>query len=312
MFTVAHAQDDFWSSSTPVKTNTTNSAGSHESGAFGLYGLRDPSTIYVEPAGATPRPVGFGSAMAQQAQDYTTTQSQGTNASIKDQMTNWDKLMEKGEQELRKFVESEVKKYVKDEIRKAVGREAGKALGNQMGGMAGELAGDILFGNEAKQAAEAERQAQLEAERVARRQKEIMEEYRAEFRSLLVDNNLSVVPLVPQTLVCILNLEEGNAISFSLFNLEPNSYGELPYKIDLMADYQEKTGKTQSYLYGPFKSVDQAREEIQKVAFMAFLGFYEVRPDVSYSFGKTATTPTQTTPAATNDDFWGTTKKSGN
>jgi hypothetical protein len=279
-----------------------------------LYGIRDPATLYVEPAGTTAQSVGIGSMLARQSQESITTQQQGTNASIKDQMTNWDKLMQQGEMELRKYVESQVKNLVKDEIRKAVGREAGKALGNQFGGAAGELAGDLLFGNEAKQAAEAERQAQLEADRVARRQKEIMREYQAEFKSLLVDNNLSIVPLIPQTLVFIVNVEENNAVSFSLFNLQPNNYGELPYKINLMKDYQTKTGKTQSYLYGPYKSLDQAEEEIKKIAFMAFLGFHEVKQDIVYTYGQGQSTaaPTESAPASSSDDFWGTTKKSGN
>ncbi len=282
--TVSFAQDDFWSNSAPVTSTTTASSGFSASEAVGLYGMRDPASLSPD----------------------------GANGSINDQMTNWEILWQQGEAELRKYVENQVKNLVRNEIRKAVGREAGKALGNQLGGTAGNLAGDILFGNPEKQAAEAERQAQLEAERVARRQQEIMHEYQAEFRSLLVDNNLSVVPLVPQTLVFMVNLEEGNAISFSLFNLQPNSYGELPYKIDLVKDYQKKTGKTQNYLYGPYKTVEHAREEIKKIAFMAFLGFYEVKEDVVYTFGKSQSAQPTSTPSASDDSFWGTTKKSGN
>ncbi len=283
---VSLSQDDFWSSSAPVKSSATTESGFYSSEAVGLYGVRDPSSLSPD----------------------------GSNSSISNQMTNWEILWEKGEGELRKFVEKEVKNLVKDEIKKAVGNEIGNALGNQLGGVAGNLAGDLLFGNPEKQAAEAERKAQLEAERVAQRQKEIMREYHSEFRSLLVDNNLSVVPLIPQTLVFIVNLEEGNGVTFSLFSLQPNSYGELPYKIDLMKDYQNKTGKTQSYLYGPYTTLEQARIEIKKIAFMAFLGFHEVRQDVTFIHGqgKTIATPAATGNTSSDDSFWGTTKKSGN
>jgi hypothetical protein len=277
------AQDDFWSSSGPLKSTSTTSI-DYNSGAYGLYGFRDVNAIDVGQS----------------------------STSIQTQMTNWDKLMAQGEVELRKFVENEVKKYVKSEIKKAVGNELANSLGGQYGGVAGKLAGDILFGNEEKQAAEAERQAQLERERIAMEQKNLANSYSREFRSLLVDHNLSVVPTIPKTILFIVNIEEPNAISFSLFELPPNSYGELPYKIDLIKDYQQKTGRTQNYLYGPFKNVDAAKEEIKKIAFMAFLGFHEVKEDVQYTYGISKKSGPTNSPTTQDDNFWGTTKKSGN
>lgn len=273
------AQDDFWSSSAPLQSHT-ETIGFHSSGAVGLYGSRDASLIDV---------------------------GQDSNRSIKEQMTNWEKLWAQGEIELQKYVEKEVKKFVKNEIKKAVGDEMGKSIGNQYGGVAGDLAGNILFGNPDKEAAEAERQAKLEQERIAKQQQELMKKYQAEFKSLLTDANLSVVPLIPQTLVFIVNLEENNGVSFSLFNLQPNGYGELPYKIDVMKDYQQKTGKTNSYLYGSFKTVESAREEIKKVAFMAFLGFHEVKEDVVFNY--TNGQKESPTNHSSDDSFWGTTKK---
>ncbi|MEQ9231864.1 MAG: hypothetical protein RIF46_14370 [Cyclobacteriaceae bacterium] len=197
-----------------------------------------------------------------------------------------------GREQTKKLVKDQFKKQTKD----IIGNKPGGMIGGQIGGM---IAND-LFGSK-----EDEEKRRVLKEQIMTNDKyfakyELMEE----FEELLEDADMSIVATQPTTYFFIVNIEHPYGISFSLFDLKPSTYNQLPYKVEVLKKYKEDTKRDKNFLYGPFKTLSEAREKIDVIAYTAYLAFWKVAPDVGFSYNAD-----QTTATSNEVDFWGTKKK---
>jgi hypothetical protein len=232
-------------------------------------------------------------------------------ADLNTHKTVFQELIEQGMKELGSTIQAELKNYIKQEVTRIASEEFGKAIGKEMGNVAGNLAGSIMdemaAAAEQRKAEEAKRQQLAELERIRQQRLSIKIKLREEFLSTLADQKIPIIAPQPETYFFMLNQLSDSTMSVSMFNVFVNSQNQLPYKVDLVKDYQKTVGVTKSWLYGPFKTTQEAQLKLNDIALNAFTGFFDLTHDVYFVHG----TGTGANPVIMDaGDFWGTGIKS--
>lgn len=168
---------------------------------------------------------------------------------------------------------------------------------------------------EARAAAYQRRKAEEEEARLKERRRQSREraervrisEAQNSFYSTINDKQIPVVVNKNKLyFIIITKLNNEKKIEIAPFSLVANNEKELPYKIDVINDYKNKTGRNNAFIQGPYNTFDEQKRTVSSLQIKAQNNYLSSRL-IKYSYASKFNAT-----ASENKDFWGDSSKKNN